>query len=80
MISSVVLVVGALIVAVAAFAFFYRLSRFLISAYFGQYINFRYVDANGTVHQRRIRCDNDDELIQILDELKAKRKNEKEGA
>lgn len=79
MISSVVLGIGTIIVFIAASAFFYRLTRFVISAYFGQFINFRYVDANGTVHQRRVRCDNDDELVQILDELKAKRKNEKAG-
>ncbi|WP_039918144.1 hypothetical protein [Cellvibrio mixtus] len=79
MISSVVLVIGAIVVFIAASAFFYRLTRFVVSAYFGQYINFRYIDANGAIHQRRVRCNNDDELIRILDELKENRKNEKAG-
>lgn len=79
MISSVVLVIGAIVVFIAASAFFYRLTRFIVSAYFGQHVNFRYIDANGAIHQRRVRCDNDDELIRILDELKENRKNEKAG-
>lgn len=74
MISSAVLTVGAIIVFFTTAAFFYRLTRFLFSAYFGQYVNFKYVDLNGVQHQRRIRCDNDDELIRTLDELKANRK------
>jgi hypothetical protein len=79
MITSVVLVIGTIIVFIAAGAFFYRLTRFVMTIYLGQYINFKYIDLNGVQHHRRVRCDSDDELLQILEELKANRNNDKAG-
>lgn len=79
MTTTIVLVIGALVCFISMFALFQRVTSFLIKIYFDEFINLRYIDKTGKEHVKRVRVAAGDELLGILDEIKAGKKTAKEA-